>query len=163
MAVEAQTALIQTGDRLPVVPDKIYDLGVEFIGFEDLSLVRVPLLDTEDLKVLIPGFNPDTEYQAEEATCVKEAGKAVIAIIDGSTVAQNYLRRRVVSIVNISNDSEKVIFDAEATNNDYSPGYAVFDDPTSITRRLELEKMSIEKRGDQFVISFPKGEAVQGV
>ncbi len=182
MAVEARTELIQTGESLAASEaGQIYGLPVEFIGFKNLSLVRVDLSDAGDVETLIPDFvYRPRDYQAYQAVCVLEDGQPIAALVQGETSRKmwdhdyykysktgekGYIAERlpIISIANLSVEPKKVIlvsFETRPLGNidGYWPGYALTWHEKNL--KLGLETMLVEKRGEKFVISFPEGDAV---
>lgn len=162
MAVEAQTALIKNGEPLSASEARqIYGLPVEFTGFKNLSRVRVDLSDPAHIKTLIPGFDyRPREYQADQAVCVLEDGQPIAALVQGRIFNTRWVH--VISIANLSVEPEKVFLVGSETRpleniDAYWPGYLIGHEKNL---KLGLETISIQKRGDQFVISFPEGDAV---
>ncbi len=173
MAIEAQQMLIRTGENLNSWgKDIVYDLPVEFIGFKDLSLVRVALNDTADVKTLIPDFDyRPQKYAATEAVCVLEAGEPVLAVVKGEDICEFSLKDKygyyrdvterypMRSIVNLSRAQEKVILTSSKTRpleniGSYWPGYSISGHKKNL--ELGLETISVKKSGDKVVISFPE-------
>ena len=72
-------------------------------------------------------------------------------------------RQQVISIASLCFPSQPVILSSFETRplenaGAYWPGYSI--DKHEKNLKLGLETILVEKRGDQFTISFPKGDAV---
>lgn len=170
MLLEAKTALIQTGDRLAVVPDKIYGLSVKFDGFTP-DIVNIPLNGLKDLQILIPEFVDRGKYQPKEAACVLADGQPVMAIITGTFSYKRWEEDPqsrgekliteefpITTIANLSAEPEKVslaiseILPLENTGGDW-PGFNINKHEQEL-KAGQKELLIARNYRDNFTIGF---------
>ena len=174
MSVKTQEMLIRTGESLDSWgKDIVYDFPVESSGFKSV-LVKVPL---DNDKVIIDNLIPEFEYQlsklsVQEATCILDGDQAnlpIAALVKGfyfKTVwDEKYVtvRNPVISIARLCFSPQQVILSSSETaplENTGSPwpGYSLASHGKNL--KLGLETISVKKKGEQFIISFPEGDEV---
>lgn len=157
--------LIQSGASLTVEEvGQFCGFTPKFSGFEDLQFVGLNLTSPRYVRALLPGFSYDSRScRASEAVCLITNGRPLMAIVKGTLYHDNadgsFDEIEITSLVNLAAEPEKVILASSETKllnigSANWPGYNL--EKHELALKLGLEIISVAKRGDQFVISFPR-------